>query len=471
MTKRKVLYYLIILAFIGWSGPFLMGIYLETQYESFLERASEFEGSNLTPLEYKRHWDHSIAKTQVVVNYSAWKKMVSRWHYPLKTTAEKVPPLVFVLEHKIHHGPWIKRGGWTDWQLARATIESSLLLTEEAAQVIEAETGVTELLNFKAVIGLIDGMMSVKLDGDGFKTQDQKEGEPQAWGGVKGTWSINQSFDEIETSLLFPGYYFDINQSRYQGQDLSFESRRTRTEDGLWKGSSLLKAQRLFFDDMDDADRIEINGLNLSTSVEEREERFDNTFYVQADKVTFNEQLLGPLSLGVSARHIPKEVLSLVRKLSANAPSDATLDYYLLNKDLVSFLPELLASKPEIIVTNFQLGTQEGPFKADFYFTVGSENALNPGDIPAVVNTIKSRLKIKVPDSVMREYLSYLVSNESPEYNLEQVQLGVEGKLATLRRQRLIQEKQGLVEADLEFLSSQLRSFGTPIDFPKSLLD
>lgn len=221
--KQKLLLYGLLFFIVVIGVPYIMGMVTEQSFKEVSATLSSFDGFAVEVIEYERGIVSSKAKTRLTLTGGMIKKFLNVLEDEVSTSPpNKQAPksLKVILDHDIRHGPFVRKekGNFKDWLFVQGVLQSRLHLSDEAKKLLEEEMGENDFLQVATNISM-DGDITIELVGKPIVVEEQ-DIEESVWQGIHAVWQISNNLQHIKGEVEIPGFYFDTEQSVYQGDGI-----------------------------------------------------------------------------------------------------------------------------------------------------------------------------------------------------------------------------------------------------------
>lgn len=470
--KRKIGLYIALLAIIVGGAPYFAGYLVETKFQDVVNIVSEFEPITITILEYKRGWRGSYAKTQVNFKGKYFHKIVNALEQkdPLSETAGH-KGLTIILEHEIRHGPFVQinPSNYRDWLFGLAMIHSKLFLTEKAREVLTSELGDPELLYLNGQIN-IEGDVRLRIYGKPLKWKENGK-EHLIWKGLQADWEVSRDLRHIQGEMIAPGFDFDWDGKHYFGQDGIFKTERTKTLDGLWLEKGTFSMQKM---KVTSPERVwEVASFTLGGIMDANNGRVDSRGTLHIGELNYDGRKWGPVTLSLCLKNIETQVAKTILDMSRKIQIQDKPTEGIFLQSLLALLPDLLKSRPEFILENMNIHTDQGKVRGLWSFVIGGEEANSLTHPQKIIQSIASKGNFMIPKLLLREILILQYKRQpldviKPLTEAELMQNAADKADAMITRQLqsgALLEKGNNYLIDVEFYQGLLKLNGKMIDF------
>lgn len=249
MKHKLILYGLLATLLIG-GVPYITGMLAEQRFQDLTTSISRFESMDVTVLSYDRGWRKSKARTRITLNGGLLKRFIETLGEDTGAGSRQLranQPLKVIVEHQITHGPFLtkEKGNYKDWLFAQGFIESRLVISDAAKQMLESEIGDKDFIVLQTLLNM-DGNAFVNLIGKPiFVKQDNIE--ETVWGGIEAQWVFSNDLNNIEGVLRVPAFHFDTEKSEYMARDLMIRTKRKQDDrkSKVWSAHDLIECESI----------------------------------------------------------------------------------------------------------------------------------------------------------------------------------------------------------------------------------
>ncbi|MGE3318962.1 MAG: YdgA family protein [Candidatus Berkiella sp.] len=397
--NRKIVIYLILLLIVIGAAPYLIGFLVETRFKDIVQVASELESTKVELVTYNRGWRHSTAETRVTLS----GKFVEGFHAGLTNSKEAGKNLNILIKHDIGHGPFVKLhdGGWA---FALAAIHSQL--DDEAQKKMMKVVGDTDVLTIDSIIK-IDGTTKAKIHGKELKIAENDK-EHILWKGISGEWELSRDFKRLQGNMLMPGFDMVFENARVVGDDLVFKTQRFKTPEGLWLGTAQGDLQKLQLH-IEKKPFFSMTGVAVSGVTDTENGMIESSGTLRIELIIVDDKQYGPANYSGSIKNIaPGAMKSLVdiTKEMESAPEAEQSQYI---EQIMALLPDLLKTRPEIVIDDLSVHVPEGDVRATFAMAIGGPDATDVHQIQQLIQSIFAKGNFIMPKATLQELLSLSV--------------------------------------------------------------
>ncbi len=469
MNKGKALLYAGLLGIIVGGVPYFMGQLVETKFKDVVALAPDLNPAISTQvLEYQRGWWRSYAKTRITLkNATALQK-----YLPGQDQSQSPLSFSVVLEHDIHHGPFVrvKEGSYRDWAFARALIHSKLFLTDKAKEIIKAEIGESHLFDLHSEIKM-DGAVKFTLEGKPINYK--KAAESAKWQGLQGLWELSADLKHFQGHLLCPSLDYAWPEGDLVLQDLVLKTDYLKTTEGIWVGKGGLDVKNFKFDQK--AGNLSLVGQDFVAggAVDLHDNLVDSRFDFQMEKLVKGGETYGPIVFTASLKNLQSSVYKNILQLARD--TDNLDNQGLLVQKLMPLLPEIIKTRPQFNIDNFQIRTAQGDITGMFTIALGGEDVSNAGDFNQLINSIAAKAALVMPKTIFRSMVSENMGYPklSQPNTLDPSQpaavdprLNPDALIAGWVAQQLLIEKNQMYVIQVELLNGRVLVNGKEMAFP-----
>lgn len=460
--KRKIGIYIVLIAIVIGAAPYLVGFLVETRFKDVVKVASDLESTNIEVVKYQRGWRTSYAQTRVTFS----GKFVDGLHNNFAGSGVDVGPqsISILLTHDIKHGPFIqqKKGDYTDWTFALATIHSSL--NEEAKKKLLAVVGEADALTMDSEIK-IDGATKAKIIGKELKITENDQ-EHLLWKGITGDWELSRDFKRLQCNLLMPGFDAIFGDKHVIGEDLVIKSERFKTPEGLWLGTAKVDLKKL---QLDVAQKLGFTmaGFAASGVTDTENGMIESSGSVRIEALKFEDQQLGPINYSASVKKIAPGVMKSfmdITKEMDRAPEAQQAQYV---DQLLALIPELLKTRPELVIDDFSVHAQQGDIKSSLSFAIGGPDATDFHNPPQLIQSIVANGNFILPKLFYQEIMAAIVEEQAKSMQPQDVNNAANEMINSQIREGVWVENGANLTLVFEFKDSKLTVNGKALDLMK----
>lgn len=393
--NRKIVIYLVLLLIVIGAAPYLIGFLVETRFKDMVKVASELESTQVELVTYDRGWRHSFAETRIILSGKYFEGLQAGL---MKGQADK--PISIVIKHNINHGPFVKLhdGGWA---FALAAIHSTL--DEETQNKLVKVAGEKDVLTVDSLIK-IDGTFKNKIQGKELKIAINDE-ESFLWKGLSGESELSRDFKRLQGNLVMPGFEVVSKKVRIIGEDFVLKTQRFKTPEGLWLGTGQADLQKLQVQ-IENKHNFSMTGLALSGVTDIENGMIESSGTLRIELIKVDDKQYGPANYSGSIKNIapgPMKSLMDITKEMESAPESEQNQYV---EQLIALLPDLLKTRPEMVIDDLSVRFPEGDVRATFAMAIGGPDATDIHQIQQIIMSIFAKGNFTMPKASFQELVS-----------------------------------------------------------------
>ena len=419
------------------ATSYYSGIKIQEAFEQNAQAWSAEDGFSVEVLEYERGWIRSHAKT-------LWSFAGEEEFHEIQVT------------HDMLHGPW-------PMGKAAKVISRFLLPESSEPQLVDALQSRAPLE--WTTIANWSGQTTHTLASPQFAATFQ-DGSTLVWGGLQAQWDLSAERNHAKGFMRMPELRVQVEDGSVMDVDNAEFTFDTAIPEGhgFWVGPTTLNIGAMDVQDTESQTYLKLQKLAAQAGNTLQEGLLQSSLGLQLAQLQTQAYNVNNVALNMQLKHV--NALWFDQFIHwMQAGSD------IQNMPWLNSLPQLLAGKPEISVSELTMGSEDGPISLSARLAyVGTEpEAFNPlGDLEGQLQTEMpmSALAMMLESKVRNDYLELL---EQMNHDLEEAELqaavedGLEKRLDTLLGQGVFIVEEMQAKAALSFSGGELKLNGQPI--------
>ena len=456
------------------ATPFWFGGQIENQFQA---QVSELKNNTAIPPwmkmrvdQYQSGWLSSTAQTTFTIDLANFT--------PPDAQADLPKTIDLVFNHTIKHGPF------SDSQLVMGVIESTLVVPDEYATIVEHYFGNQSPLQQTTAIYL-NGESVSKLTVPPYEGPSHDNKATINWQGLNGTmhgqWQVGEGSGKLSAPLL----QISSDNGNATFRSLTIDGKTRLSPEGLTLSNGSFAIDELGFQGRTPEGKetdVQLTGLKFKVASDQQANLVSATETISFGKLLANNELdLGPGELAIEVRNLDANTLvKMQENFQAIERSATTLEQRneAFAFALLEALPELLRHSPQINFNKLQLTTDKGQINGHLKFAFDGTGADDINlQIPAtLVPHLNMDFKASLPlaltqaisESLMRSQIRIALQQQEQEVSAEEfeqlVANATQQQLANLEQNGILVNEGEHYTAHLNFAAGKLTLNGKPAD-------
>jgi uncharacterized protein YdgA (DUF945 family) len=470
----------LLIAFLLFSIPYLVGMYSKIMIEDEIEELQKSIGNsaliNISLISYTNRWMDSTAILQVSLTGSAIDALIQS----TVTKAPDDPNLLNKFQNKkinlrihetIQHGPLVKDQG--KWRFVRTISTGKLQLSESAQKLLVDTIGIKELLTTKTIVEF-DGSIDWSFILHPFSLPGDESLGVTAFKGLNGKMHLNRDYNDVNMHWDLPGCDVVTEAGEISLDNFLYQANMKKTHNLLWVGKANLSLDGLKIDVVNNP-TFTLNDLKLSGSSSIPDSLYQASGSGRLENINFNDIDFGPFYYSGSLKNLQilplLEIEKKLKTLDKQGFSDEIL------QELFVIMPGILRNNPEINMDNLFFRTPDGDFMATLNIGFDyPENKLKFDPLLMLAYT-SSDLHTVFSEKMLKSFLENIwqqINSGNPnlgkisEYEIKaELRSFVEKFINTAEQLFWIVRDGTNLKTDVELKNEQLQINGKLVDVPR----
>jgi uncharacterized protein YdgA (DUF945 family) len=392
-VRATVLAIAAMLLLIALALPFWFGLETEKTYAVVLDQMSRRSGLQFTGKNYQRGWLSSTAETVMRHPQAGFE---------------------IVAHHRISHGPLpLDRVMQGVWRLAQGHITSQIELGAHGKDNAPALPPLTASTTFH-----FNGAGSVHAEMPPFR-KSGKQGQRLDWRGMSADLNFDREWKKIRLEASLPALTLATpgKPGELAVSGIALHSDMREGTAGYFFGDAALKIGRLEFGG--DAERVSLQGLEVSTSAQPAGENVNLVIRYQLDEGRAGNERFGPGQLVMELRHLDAAALVKFRNeldglYRGNLPPPQAA--LMLAGKAMELIGALAAKAPELEITRLSIKTGAGEINGHAKFVLDGRQADLARNPMLMLASLAGDVELALPAPLVKQLLAPQIRRDIEVY-------------------------------------------------------
>lgn len=401
MRKSLIGFFTIVLLVL-FVGPFICGIWLQQKYIELIAFTNLQGQVRVTLVDYQRGWFASDVRLMIEVEHATLQPMLD-----VLGAAPAAPAANYqiIVQQAIQHGPVIYHAAHDlpTW-LGLAAIQNQITLSPDFTALFTA-LGVTHM-SLKAdndFISLAGNYVNHLEFADLTLRDVEHDIDVQVNKITSRVWFWPREKRMSGLVALNKGIFKNATNSTLLDKcELTFNERLN--QNNLWLGASsfslpMLKHVR------DAGLNFSLTQFNFNSTTEENAGLLDGNRTLEVAKIQLGEQVIGPLSLRISAKKLNMQAIIQALHVYKNALFDGMKTPEQLTEEISQLVPKMLVAGSEVKLEKLLLVTPLGRLQASGVVNWPLKNFTPPRTLDTLFDTAAAHVTAQMPKKMLQQII------------------------------------------------------------------